>query len=127
MRLIIAGSRSLNPSLEDLKSYLEHWSLKPSEIVSGKASGVDSAGETYARKHQITLKVFPAKWEENATKTNKFGKPYNPLAGHERNAKMADYADSLLLIWDGKSSGSANMKKCAEEKGLNIYEVTITS
>jgi hypothetical protein len=42
--------------------------------------------------------MFPAKWD-------KYGKAAGPL----RNREMAAYADALILVWDGKSRGSANM------------------
>lgn len=38
---------------------------------------------------------------------------------------MADYADAMILVWDGKSRGSANMLKQAREKGLKIYEKVV--
>ena len=46
-------------------------------------------------------------------------------AGHVRNKKMAEYGDALLLIWDGKSKGSANMKKEMQKLNKPIYEVTL--
>jgi hypothetical protein len=38
---------------------------------------------------------------------------------------MADYADALLLIWDGESKGSANMKKNMEKQNKKVYEVIL--
>jgi len=35
---------------------------------------------------------------------------------------MADYADALVLVWDGESRGSMMMKEVAIKKGLRIYE-----
>jgi len=37
------------------------------------------------------------------------GRSYNALAGFNRNGEMADYADALIAVWDGKSSGTAHM------------------
>ncbi len=42
--------------------------------------------------------------------------------GHNRNKEMALYAEALILVWDGKSSGSQSMLKLAKERGLKIYE-----
>jgi hypothetical protein len=34
---------------------------------------------------------------------------------------MADYADALVLIWDGTSGGSKDMMERALAKGLPVY------
>jgi hypothetical protein len=80
-------------------------------VVSGTARGVDRFGEYWARKKDIEITQFPADWGSHGKR-----------AGYLRNKKMAEYADSLVLIWDGKSAGSKMMKLAAEEKGLIIYE-----
>jgi hypothetical protein len=100
VKLIIAGSRSLHPSVQEIhRSLVAHGIKNIFEIVSGKASGVDTCGEAYARLLGISLASFPADWD--------LGRG----AGHIRNRQMAEYADALLLIWDGKSRGSLNMKQ----------------
>ena len=33
---------------------------------------------------------------------------------------MADYADALIAFWDGRSSGTRDMIRRAEEKGLRV-------
>jgi hypothetical protein len=38
---------------------------------------------------------------------------------------MAEEADALLLIWDGESKGSANMKKEMLFKNKPVYEVIL--
>lgn len=127
MKLIIAGSRTINPSVIFVDSIICNNDLKVTEIISGTAGGVDRAGERYAiqynemgiRYHNPTvnnlkLTKFPADWE-------KFGK----AAGHIRNKQMADYADALLLIWDGTSSGSKNMKETMLKLGKPVYEVIL--
>jgi hypothetical protein len=34
---------------------------------------------------------------------------------------MADYADALIALWDGKSGGTRHMIKTARERSLMIY------
>lgn len=114
MKLIIAGSRDIFLSEEELFEIVDKLGIlyRIREIVSGHASGVDSSGERFAREYGIKLKVFEADWQK-----------YGGLAGPRRNREMAEYSEALLLIWDGKSRGSANMK--ARMAGLKkpIYEV----
>ena len=84
------------------------------EVVSGTAIGADSLGETWALQHNIPIKRFPAKW-----------KRYGKSAGPIRNKQMAKYANALVLFWDGKSRGSANMLKIAHELELQVHEIHI--
>lgn len=117
MKVIIAGSRTIDPSTDLLYSLLSHFELSEglTEIVSGTAGGVDKAGEQLADSlRYTTLKRFPADW-------NQYGKS----AGYRRNTDMAEYADALLLIWDGKSKGSGHMKDIMNKLGKPIYEVIL--
>lgn len=117
MRLIIAGGRSIIVSTSMLIDLCNHYKLDASiieEIVSGNARGIDSCGENLAKEQDIPLKLFKANWK-------KFGK----RAGMLRNGEMARYADALLLIWDGQSSGSGGMKKLMERLDKPIYEVIL--
>ena len=70
------------------------------------------------------LKQFPADWNNITVpgaviKYNSYGK-YNALAGHQRNAKMGDYADALIAVWNGKSTGTRNMIKYMKSLGSYI-------
>jgi len=114
MKLIIAGGRDLNVTTEQIKGYFEQFGLAPDEIVSGGARGIDACAIQYAKDIKGVVSVFEADWEKN-------GKGAGPI----RNLSMALYADALLLIWDGRSKGSANMK--ARMVGLKkpIYEVIL--
>lgn len=78
------------------------------------ARGIDSQGNTFGHWTGKKVAEFPADWD-------KFGK----AAGHIRNTEMANYADALLLIWDGESKGSANMKYQMNQLGKPIYEVIL--
>src|SRR5690349_17531678 len=104
MKLIIAGSRDID--LDTAWQAIVDWFQdngstipKVEEIVSGTARGVDRLGEYWANKYRLKVKQFPADWDNKGR-----------AAGIIRNADMAKYADALLLVWDGKSRGSANMR-----------------
>jgi len=100
MRVIVAGSRSLNPSNAEIDEALvaAGWRDQIDEVVSGTAPGADRAGERWARANGVKLTLMPADW-------NRYGK----RAGYLRNADMGAYGDVLLLFWDGVSSGSKLM------------------
>ena len=126
MKLIIAGSRTINPSSTFLEACISEAHLRPTEIISGGAPGVDASAKALTEQrftmtyYSLALKdkytEFPANW-------NKHGKAAGPI----RNIAMAEYGDALLLIWDGESRGSKNMKETMLELGKPVYEVILRS
>lgn len=100
MKVIIAGCRDIH-SDKTVRLAMKEAALAgiiPSEVVSGKAAGVDAAGERWAVENGLSITPFPADW-------GRHGKSAGPI----RNRLMAAYADALVAIWDGKSRGTANM------------------
>lgn len=119
VRAIIAGSRNIIcPATVHLAVskavQANNWDII--EIVSGCARGVDTLGEKLAAQHGRKIRRFPADWHM-----------YGPIAGPIRNNQMATYADVLILVWDGVSPGSANMKQTMEKLGKPVYEYIVTS
>lgn len=133
MKLVIAGSRTLTVSPDFIHGALSTFGIlnECREIVSGGARGIDRCGEEFHKwwmsfnkdpiamissfkSKEKTLRVFEADWETH-------GKAAGPI----RNKQMADYADALLLIWDGESRGSANMKKQMLDLNKPVYEVIL--
>lgn len=133
MKLIIAGSRNLYPTFGFINSAIRMLGVsKITEVVSGRATGVDTEGEHWAHHLGLPIQPFPADWDNidvpgAVVKTRKDGSKYNAVAGLWRNVEMAEYADALILIWDGKSSGSYNMKSEMEKLNKPIYEVILKS
>ena len=115
MKLIIAGTRTLNFGAGNIETIIKQKGISGiKEIVSGGATGVDSNGQDYAAWNELRCKVFKPDWET-----------YGRAAGPIRNRQMAEYADALLLIWDGKSHGSRSMKMEMQTLGKPIYEVVL--
>lgn len=124
MKVIIAGSRTLNKAQyvetavtqafnKWLSNDQENWKDYTSpEIVSGGAQGIDFLAELYAKKHTLNFTEFKADW-------NKHGK----AAGFIRNNDMANYADALIAIWDGKSKGTLHMinSMVTQKKPVYVY------
>jgi hypothetical protein len=99
MKCVIAGSRGIdNYEILEQAFTLCPWSGNITEIVSGRAKGVDKLGEDLAKQRNLSLTVFPAEWDI-----------YGSFAGHKRNKDMAEYTDIAIILWDGKSRGTKNM------------------
>jgi hypothetical protein len=108
MKTIIAGGRDVTEYFH-LEEALESYRNDITEVVSGGASGADALGERYARGSKLPIKRFPADWSQ--------GKAAGPI----RNRQMAEYAEALIAIWDGKSRGTANMIEEAKKRGLLVH------
>jgi hypothetical protein len=105
MRVVIAG-----PRYKDIVNKIEFddyslllKTIKSSgynitEVISGKAIGVDSLGERWALTNNIPVNLMPADWYQ-----------YGKRAGPIRNRKMAEECDAAIILWDGISKGSRNM------------------
>jgi hypothetical protein len=70
--------------------------------------------------------VFSAEWRDITApgaviKVTKQGRRYNAMAGFARNQKMADYAEALVAVWDGRSSGTRDMLDRARARGLKVF------
>ncbi len=109
MKVIIAGSRDLN-NYGLVVEHIVKSHFKITEIVCGMCRGPDLLGKKYAEENNIPVKEFPADWENLGNS-----------AGPTRNKAMAEYADALILVWDGKSKGSFNMLNEAAKNKLEIY------
>ncbi len=111
MILLIAGSRSIAPGRVDyevneaVRHFCETFHIPTflgradaiKEIMSGCAPGVDLAGERYAQRFNLPI----------------IHMPYIPHLGAKggmiRNAQMARFANGLVAVWDGSSTGTRNM------------------
>lgn len=109
MKVIIAGSRDYH-EYDTLLQAITESEFNITTVISGGAKGVDALGEEYANNMNIPLNTYNADW-------NTHGKAAGPI----RNRKMAENADALIALWDGKSRGTKNMIETAMKKQLKVY------
>lgn len=133
MKVIIAGSRSVNDSdLVDkvVLEGLEALAIGVTEVVSGGAKGADKLGELWAKQNDIPVKQFIPEWDnikaegakvkERVNPWTKKKEKYNCLAGFTRNQQMAEYADALIAI-DMGTNGTADMIERMKKEGKPVY------
>lgn len=104
MKLLIAGSRSINKF--DLS---EHIPTNTDLIITGGASGIDDLAEKYADKHRISKLIVRPRYDL-----------YGKSAALKRNEIMVDISDSVIVIWDGVSKGSLYTAEYAKKKNKPV-------
>ena len=114
MKLIIAGSRTINICTDTINTLVKHFDISPQMVVSGGAKGIDKTGERYGHLIGAIVDINIPDWFMK-------GKAAGPI----RNRLMAQKADALLLIWDGESRGSKNMKEEMQKLNKPVYEVIL--
>lgn len=95
-----------------IATLIDQFGYKPTIIIHGAASGVDSLAERYAQDKQLGCHGVPAEW-------TKHGKAAGPI----RNQKMIDEEkpDMTLAVWDGKSRGTSDMINRSRYAGIPTY------
>jgi hypothetical protein len=110
-KLLVSGSRTITDKHKVFQALDEMMSvmLKGEDvtIIEGGAKGVDTLARLYAIEHKIPYEEHPADWDKNGR-----------AAGYVRNVEMVKEADVALIIWDGKSKGTAHAMKICEKKGV---------
>lgn len=123
-RIVIAGSRSIDDYALVDAAMVQYTAGAPNrgryEIVSGGAQGVDEMAQRWAERYDCEFTTFdPSRPEKTMTDYSweRDGKKAGPL----RNREMAEYADALVAVWDGESSGTRDMIEKALNQGLDVY------
>lgn len=109
MKTIVAGSRNIT-DYRLIEEAIDESGFNIDHVVCGQARGVDMLGAEWGTKNNKGIMYFPADWKNNGR-----------AAGFIRNAEMANVADALVAIWDGKSHGTKHMIDTATKKGLHVY------
>lgn len=120
MKLIVAGGRDFTNFELGFRIIDKVTANTPKEditIVCGDAQGADTCGKEWYKLHKhkgVKISYHIPDWDDievegAVVKYNRFGKPYNAVAGHWRNSDMQEEATHLLAFWDGKSRGTRDM------------------
>jgi len=123
MRLIIAGGRTTTRGQAFRGIDACPFAYSATEVVSGKnvtvlkrtgeKFGADYYGEIWAQMNGLPVAEFPADFD-------RFGPPAGPM----RNRAMAEYAapdGGLIAIWNGWSTGTKDMIRCAYLQRLQVF------
>ena len=108
MKLAVVGSRKLTNIVLDT-----YVSKEVKEIVSGGAAGVDLCAAEYARRNKLKLTEFLPEY-----------KRYGRAAPIIRNKRIVEYADKIIVFWDGCSNGARSVILYAQKIG-KPFEVVL--
>ena len=101
MKIAVVGSRDLtNIELE------KHIGEEADEIVSGGAVGVDFCAAQYAKNNGLKLTEFLPQYDR-----------YGRAAPIVRNKEIVNYADKVIVFWNGTSKGALSVIKYAQKIG----------
>ncbi len=112
IKIAIVGSRSLiNVSIDP------YIPKDTKEIVSGGAKGIDFLAAKYANEKKLKLTEFLPQYEK-----------YGRAAPIVRNKEIVNYADRVIVFWDGSSKGAASVIRYAEKikKPLQVIRINKT-
>lgn len=110
MKLAIIGSRTITNV--DLPKYV---SDDVRTIISGGTKGVDAIAEKYADKKRLSKYIIRPQYR-------KYGKGGAII----RNREIVDFADEILVFWDGTSKGTKSTIDYANKIGKKIIVVELT-
>lgn len=124
-KVIIAGTRTIDDPWFWVDSVMSQLTAGgPNRgmyvIVSGCAKGVDKAGEKWAERWDCDIARFDPYNPEDTLTEHSFEEE-GKVAFLKRNKEMAEYADTLVAVWDGESNGTRNMIDNALEEGLETH------
>lgn len=109
MKLLIAGSRDIDDF--ELDEYI------PGEvdlIITGGARGIDSLAESYADKNKISKLILRPDY-----------KRYGKAAPLIRNKTMIDIADTVIIVWNGRSTGTKFTVDYAKKLNKNVVLIKV--
>lgn len=129
MRLLIFGGRDFadhNKMAEELRKFnAVHGFI--TLVIHGNAKGADRLGHYFARNWLMVPDLaFPANWNDIEAPGavigyTRNGKPYNKLAGHQRNAQMIIEGKPDIAMGFPGGTGTADILKRLNDAFIPVW------
>ena len=127
MRVFISGSKSISKLPEEVKSLLDEHIALGTEFLVGDCYGVDAAVQKYLESKgcgKVTIYCSGETPRNNfvtGAKVCSCAETAKGLTGNAfqyvKDIQMAQDCDTALMIWDGKSKGTAENIRRVKETG----------
>jgi len=108
MRVIIGGSRSISEPFA-LEDAIQQAGFPITSVITGDSKGVDSLVAAWAKNQKIPITTMPVEWSK-----------YGGRAEQIRNEQVVEIADACILIWDGFSQGTHQLREIVKRRGLKL-------
>lgn len=129
MRVLICGGRHYN-DWKRFNALLDaiHAQNGISCIIQGGATGADWLARVWAGNNAVNCQSFPAEWENLdvancKVKWRQDGKPYNALAGFNRNQEMIEFGEPDLMLAFPGGEGTADMTRRTVAAGVATLRI----
>ena len=127
MKLFISGSKSISVLSDEIKAILDKYIAIGTEFLVGDCYGVDAAVQMYLDSkgyRNVTIYCSGETPRNNfvaGAKVCSCAEAAKGLTGREfhyvKDIQMANDCDQAIMIWDGKSKGTAeNIRRIKELK-----------
>ena len=127
MRVFISGSKSISKLPEDVKSSLDEHIALGTEFLVGDCYGVDAVVQKYLDfKGYSNVTIYcsgetPRNNFVTGAKVRSCAEAAKGLTGrafqYVKDIQMAQDCDQALMVWDGKSKGTAENIRRMKEMG----------
>ena len=127
MKVFISGSKSISALPEEVKSLLDSYIDTGAEILVGDSYGVDDAVQKYLESKgcgKVTIYCSGETPRNNfvtGAKVCSCAEAAKGLTGsafhYVKDIQMAQDCDQALMVWDGKSKGTAENIRRIKEMG----------
>jgi len=122
MKIFISGSKSISKLPDLAKAFIDQFIENNDEILIGDCYGVDAVVQKYLESkgfNNVTIYcsgVTPRNNFASVAKIHSCAEAAKGLTGSDfhyvKDIQMANDCDQALMIWDGKSKGTAeNIKR----------------
>ena len=126
MKLFISGSKSISVLSDEARSQLDTYIATDAEILVGDCYGVDAAVQMYLDKGYRNATIYcsgetPRNNFAPSAKVRSCAETAKGLTGsafqYVKDIQMARDCDQALMVWDGKSKGTAENIRRMKEMG----------
>ena len=127
MKIFLSGSKSISKLPELAKTFIDQFIENNDEILIGDCYGVDAAVQKHLESkgfNSVTVYCSGVIPRNNFTSSAKIYFCAEAAKGHTgsefhyvKDIQMASDCDQALMIWDGKSKGTAENFKRIKQMG----------
>jgi hypothetical protein len=134
MKVFISGSKSISALSDEVKSLLDEHIALGTEFLIGDCYGVDAAVQMYLDSKGYSNVIVYCSGETprnifvTGAKVCSYAEAAKGLTGsafqYVKDIQMAQDCDTALMIWDGKSKGTAENIRRMKEIGKPYRIIT---